>query len=305
VRRLTQSPKLVFFGRGMDLFASALAILTALPVLLSYVGSVTTVHADEPVQDTGKQLIQAAGGKYQITIDTSETPDLKDWATTNLAPVVKEWYPKLVEMLPSENYQAPTNVTITFSKDMRGVAATGGTRIRCAATWFRNNLNGEAKGAVVHELIHVVQNYGLGRRNNPNAARTPGWIVEGIPDYIRWFIYEPESKGAEITKRNFERARYDANYRISANFINWVVHKYDSKIVQKINAAAREGKYSDSLWKEYTGKTVQELGDEWRKMHEEKLGISVPEKLCETDFEERGRPGRSDAVPRWTFNFKG
>jgi hypothetical protein len=124
---------------------------------------------------------------------------------------------------------------------------------------------------VVHELVHIVQAYGRARRENPDAARTPGWIVEGIPDYIRWFLYEPQAKGAEITQRNLSRARYDGNYRITANFLNWVVEKHDKRLIQNLNVAAREGKYSEDLWKEYTGKTVQELGDEWRKLHELRL----------------------------------
>jgi hypothetical protein len=158
---------------------------------------------------------------------------------------------------------------------MRGTpAAAGGNRISCNIEWFRGNLRGEAKGAVVHELVHVVQQYGRARRGNPNATRTPGWLVEGIADYIRWFLYEPQSKGAEITDRNVARARYDANYRISANFLNWVTAKYDKEIVKKLNTAAREGKYSEELWKEATRKTVEELGNEWKKEHETRLGIS-------------------------------
>jgi hypothetical protein len=210
-------------------------------------------------------------GNYKITIDTSETPDLCGWADQKLQPVVKEWYPKLVEMLPSEEYEAPTEVTIAVKKDAKGVAFASGNKITCAAEWFRKNLDGEAVGAVVHEMAHVVQNYGWGRRRNPDAKRTPGWIVEGIPDYIRWFLYEPQTKGAEITERNLSRAKYDANYRITGNFIDWVVRTYDKDIVRKINAAARAGKYSDDLWKEYTGKTVQELGAEWKEMHEKRL----------------------------------
>jgi hypothetical protein len=27
----------------------------------------------------------------------------------------------------------------------------------------------------------------------------PGWLVEGIPDYIRWFQYEPQSHGADAS----------------------------------------------------------------------------------------------------------
>jgi hypothetical protein len=116
-----------------------------------------------------------------------------------------------------------------------------------------------------------VQQYGRARRNNPNAPRVPGWLVEGIADDIRWFKYEPQSKGAEITARNISRARYDANYRITANFLDWVSEKYDHEIVRKLNGAARDGVYAESLWKDYTGKSVQELGDEWKKSLEEKL----------------------------------
>lgn len=214
--------------------------------------------------------------KYKITIDTSETPDLCGWAEEKLKPVVKAWYPKLVEMLPSEGYDAPTEVAITIDKDAKGVAFASGNKITCAADWFRKNLEGEAVGAVVHELVHVVQNYGWGRQRNAERKRTPGWIVEGIPDYIRWFLYEPQTKGAEITARNLERAKYDANYRISGNFIDWVVRTQDKDIVQKINAAAREGKYDEALWKEYTGKTVQELGAEWKELHEKRLAPEKP-----------------------------
>jgi hypothetical protein len=225
----------------------------------------------------GRETVETEGGTYQITIDTTETPDLTDWAHKDLAPVVRDWYPKLVKMLPSAGYEAPTKVSITFSASMTGVAATGGTRVRCAAAWFRQNLQGEAKGAIVHELAHVVQNYGLARRSNPNATRTPGWLVEGICDYIRWFLYEPQTRGAEITSRNIARAKYDGNYRISGNFLNWVTQTYSKDIVQRLNAAAREGKYNEELWKTATGHTVQELGDEWKTSLEKQITADAAE----------------------------
>jgi hypothetical protein len=215
---------------------------------------------------------QTEDGKYQFTFDVALAPDLSDWVSKDLVPVVRDWYPKIVALLPSDGFEAPTKVTISLREGMRGTpAAAGGNRISCNIDWFRRNLQGEAKGAVVHELVHVVQQYGRARRDNPDATRTPGWVVEGIADYIRWFLYEPQSKGAEITERNLARARYDANYRISANFLNWVTGKYDKEIVKKLNTAAREGRYKEELWKECTGKTVEELGDEWKKGYEAKF----------------------------------
>jgi len=235
-----------------------------LPLLILLTGKVVAAETNT--------VFYGGDGKYQFTMDTAVAPDLSDWANTELAAVVKEWYPKIVKLLPSEGFEPTTNVPIRFRDNMRGTpASAGGGRVNCNADWFRKNLKGEAKGAVVHELVHVVQDYGRARRKNPDAARAPGWIVEGIPDYIRWFIYEPQSKGAEITQRNLSRARFDANYRITANFLNWVVEKYDKQIIPKLNAASREGKYSAELWREYTGKTVEDLGQEWRTAHEKRL----------------------------------
>jgi hypothetical protein len=228
------------------------------------------------VAPVAREIVEAGDGKYQITLDTSDTPDLTEWARTELAPTVKEWYPKLVGMLPSEGYEAPPKLNIVFSQNMQGVAGTSGSRIRCAASWVRRNLKGEAKGSIVHEMVHVVQNYGQARRTNPNPSRSPGWLVEGIADYLRWFKYEPQSNGAEVTRRGLARARYDASYRVSANFLNWVVEKYEKEIVKHLNAVLREGKYNEGLWKQRTGHTVQELGEEWKAALEKKLAAQAP-----------------------------
>lgn len=224
---------------------------------------------------TEQEIVEADDGKYQITIDTSDTPELKDWAHEHIAPMAKEWYPKIIQMLPSDGFEAPKSFSITFIEDMRGVANTGGTRIRCAAPWFKNNLKGEAVGAVFHEIVHVVQQYGRARRDNPNARRAPGWLTEGIPDYIRWYKFEPESHGADITKRNFSRARYDGSYRPTANFLNWVSEKYNKDLAMLLNAAIRQGKYEEALWTQLTSHTVQDLGAAWKAELQEKLGIEV------------------------------
>jgi len=233
--------------------------------------ALAAVPANQVSGEVKREIVEVDKGTYKITIDTTETPDLTEWVHQELARVVQTWYPKLVNMLPSDGYAAPTRVSITFSADMQGVAAASGTRIRCAAAWFRRELQGEAKGAIVHELVHVAQNYGMARRTNPNRTRTPGWLVEGIADHIRWFLYEPQTRGAEITSRNISRARYDGNYRISANFLNWVTEAYDKNTVRTFNAAAREGRYDEAIWTELTGHTVQELGDAWKASLEQMI----------------------------------
>ena len=80
-------------------------------------------------------------GKYRFTIDATIAPDLMEWATTELAPVVQKWYPKIIALLPSPGFEPATNITIRFRDDMGGTpASAGGGRINCNAGWFKRNL---------------------------------------------------------------------------------------------------------------------------------------------------------------------
>ena len=216
-----------------------------------------------PLPASHVEIVEVEGGRYRLAVDTTETPDLTEWTRSELAPVLREWYPRIIQLLASEGYEAPRNVQIVFSADMKGVAATGGTRVSCAAKWYRQNLQGEGKGSIVHELVHVVQQYGLSRRN-PKATPTPGWVTEGLADFVRWFLYEPQSHGAELGKNALAKARYDASYRTTANFLNWVTTKYDPQLVTHLNAAARAGTYTEAFWQQRTGHAVQELADAWK-----------------------------------------
>jgi hypothetical protein len=213
-----------------------------------------------------------------IAIDTAAAPDLTDWADHTLAPVLAAWYPKIVAMLPSPGFVAPANFTVTI-RPMDGVAYTTGTNVVVSADWCRHEIEGQAIGSVVHEMVHVVQQYGrLGY-----GDRAPGWLVEGMADYVRWFKFEPKSHGADIVwmRRHGKHfsPHYDDSYRVSANFLNWVTEKYDSNMVTQVNAVLREGNYTDDFWKQRTDKTVQELGAEWRQKIETQLSESPEPKI--------------------------
>lgn len=191
---------------------------------------------------------------YEITFDTTGAPELRGWVDEVLKPVCREWYPKIVAMLPSENYEAPTQFTIYFRNNMDGVAYTQGRDVHCAGVWFSRNLQGEAAGAVVHELCHVVQQY--------RSRRNPSWLVEGVCDYIRWFLYEPEDQRPRV---NFERNNYDDSYRVTGAFLNYVVAQHGEEVLRGLNTAMRQGRYSEETWKELTGKTAPELWAEFGK----------------------------------------
>lgn len=243
------------------------------PFSATFYSEIDVIDGNAPAQEAikpavggpGLQVVEADGGKYRISIDSTEAPDLTEWAGKELAPVVKEWYPKLVMLLPSDGYEAPKKVKIVFSRDYKGVAATGGTRIRCSAEWYRKNFKGEGLGSIIHEMVHVVQQYGLAKQKNPKAIQVPGWLTEGITDYIRWYIYEPQSHGARVSKDRAAKVHYNDSYRVTANFLDWVTGKYEKDLIVKLNATIRDGKYSEDVWKQFTGHTAAELEAEWKQ----------------------------------------
>lgn len=210
-----------------------------------------------------------ADKSYEFIIDLTAAPELEKWSEEVLQPIIQQWYPKIVAMLPSEGFVAPQTVRFRYlpGEKMEGIPAYAqGATISLNAGWFNREKNREAAGAVVHEMVHVVQSYRFGRQRGERRRATPGWIVEGIPDYIRWFLYEPQSNGASLSPAALAKAKHDASYRVSANFIDWVLRTHDGAgtLLQDLNAAAREGRYTTDTWKRLTGKTEIELADQWR-----------------------------------------
>src|ERR1035437_7867197 len=119
----------------------------------------TTDAAGAPDSATGPFKIHSTDNYCEISIDTSGAPELKEWAEQKLAPVLAEWYPKLVAMLPSEGFTPLTNFSVVIAPG-RGVAATGRGRVTANSAWLKGQLKGEAIGALLHEEVHVVQQYG-------------------------------------------------------------------------------------------------------------------------------------------------
>jgi hypothetical protein len=205
-------------------------------------------------------------------VDAAGRGDNPARRAAKLAPVLAAWYPKIVALLPSPDFTAPTAFHLTI-QPMDGVAYTEGTNVFVSSNWCTDEMNGEAVGSLVHEMVHVVQQY--------NFDNTPTWLVEGMADFVRWFKYEPQSHGADVIwmrRDHIVSPHYDDSYRITANFLNWMTDKYDQNIVAQLNAAMRDGKYDDNLWKKYTGKAVKELGAEWKNDIETQIAGGDPSK---------------------------
>ncbi|WP_395752733.1 basic secretory protein-like protein [Prosthecobacter sp.] len=182
-------------------------------------------------------------------VDTNDAADLKEWGN-KAGTLCVEWFGKIAALLPSEGFVAPKDVTLYFDPKMKGVAHALGGKITISAGFVRSHT--DDWGMVIHELTHVVQAY-------PNGG--PGWLVEGIADYIRIVHFEPQAPRPKLTRL----ASYKDAYKTTAMFLEWIEKQHAPGLVVKMNAALRKGEYREELWSEITGKTVDELWAEFAR----------------------------------------
>ena len=180
--------------------------------------------------------------------------------TAATVPVLVEWYPKISAELVVPGHPPPDHFDVLFSPKDEGVAYTSGTHIVANARWITDNLQGESLGALIHEEVHVVQ---MPFNRNRRLHYMPGWMLEGTCDVIRWYQFEPVAKRRKPPHGN--KVHYDDAYFPAATFLVYVSDKYEKNIVAEVNEASVLGKYSDDLFKDHTGKTLEQLGSEWEK----------------------------------------
>ncbi len=187
----------------------------------------------------------------EVVVDTSDAPEAAAWAE-RAKTLVETWQPKVAALLTPADREVgppPSKVTLVFKSGMKGVAGTSGNRITISADWIK--AHPDDLGMVVHELTHVVQAY---------PRNQAGWLVEGIADYVRWFVFEPDAPLGPI---NPARARYQDSYRTTARFLDWAQRAHAPTLVARLNQALHDGKYSDALFEELTHKPLKDLWEEY------------------------------------------
>jgi hypothetical protein len=185
----------------------------------------------------------------EFTVDTSDAPEMQEWAE-KVARICERAYPMINDELRSDGYKPPHHVNLSLKSTYRGVAATAGRQITGSVKFFQDHP--DDVGAMVHETAHVVQNYRRGGN--------PGWLVEGVADYVRFFKFEPGNLGPIDPNR----AHYNGSYRVTAAFLAYLTEKYDKDMVLKLNRLMRDGEYKSEVFQELTGKPLDDLDEEWR-----------------------------------------
>jgi hypothetical protein len=195
----------------------------------------TQIHAQEVIKK----------GKYTLTYKSNDQnfdPALKE----KLIATFFEVYPKL-----AKEYNPKTLKAVTFFIDTayKGVAATSNGVIIYSPVYMSKH-PGDID-VVTHEGMHIVQNYG--------RSVGPGWLTEGIADYVR-YKFGIDNPGAKWTLPELKPEHsYKNSYRITARFFVWMEKTVKPGMIKTIDQQLRDHTYTAESWNKLTGKNLDEL----------------------------------------------
>jgi hypothetical protein len=167
--------------------------------------------------------------------------------------VKKQMIEAFFNVYPAEakvyNKNTLKRVTFLIDPEYKGVAETDGGVVRYNPHWM---LRKPADiDVVTHEVMHIVQEYGY--------SAGPVWLTEGIADYAR-YKFGVDNLSAKWTLPDYKAGQnYTNSYRITARFFIWLEENGHKNIVKELDSRLRKHTYTDSTWKELTGKTLDEL----------------------------------------------
>jgi hypothetical protein len=184
-------------------------------------------------------------GAVEVTLQLPESSDEKLKTFAHQAEqLVKEWEPKVAEVLGVAPERRPKSVTIIF-REMKGVAYWNGKAINVSTAWVASHP--EDAGLVVHELTHVLQG---------GYHDTPSWLTEGIADYVRFGVMENGKFGIRIDPA---KQKPRDSYRVTGYFLLQAEKKYPG-LIKKLHETCSANHDAEAAFKaQCNGKTVDEV----------------------------------------------
>ncbi len=230
--------------------------------------------------DNFQTNLQQALHKNWTSVDTIKNEDYQlVFINKNSAfnPVIQkeliETYFKVFPTLVS-TFNPKTTHQVLFVTDTayKGVAEASGNRILFSTTYM--NAHPTDIDIVTHEGMHLVQGYGYGSG--------PVWLTEGIADFIR-YRYGVDNIGSkwklpELTEKQNEK-KYENSYRVTARFFEWIDQKVKPGLIIEMDKELRNKTYTKDTWVKLSGKSIDELWDEYAKNPELQLKYSGKERI--------------------------
>lgn len=175
----------------------------------------------------------------------------------------REKLPLLMQHLDAPGWTPPKRAAIRFDASLDIPACASSEGVRLGVKWFRAH-PGDI-GAAVHEMVHVLQAYPRPKQpgpGDPAKYSKPGWLVEGIADYLRWVVCCPEP-GA--LPEHFAKRSYRESYRTAAVFLDWIAKRSGPQVLRDWNDALRRGVFHEGLVEAATGKALDPLWAEFQE----------------------------------------
>ena len=195
-------------------------------------------------------------GRLVVKLDATDAPELRPWGE-EAARRLPEWYPRIVAALGVERTEPQLVIDLVLRGGNGPPGETRGTKIMISAEWVRKHPGGQS--IVAHEMVHVLQRYG---------TAAPAWLVEGIPDYVRFYVIDPGSPDAEF---HLDIADYQNGYAPTAAMLDWLARQRPG-VVRRLDAALREGTYVDGTFEQIAGLKPEEA---WRRIVDSRRGKSA------------------------------
>lgn len=194
--------------------------------------------------------LHAAQSKLKVTLDISKAPECKEFAEKSQL-IAEEWYPKIHALLFHKKHDLPEKAITLIYEPMDGVAYARGNEIHISADWLKKSP--ADYGMVVHELVHIVQDY---------QGKGESWLTEGLADYVR---YEHFEKNKNKWAFDPQRSSYKQGYGIAGGFLAWLDQEKakNKNIIRKLNIACHDGSYDDQTFKKICGNDVDTLWQEY------------------------------------------
>jgi len=211
-------------------------------------------------QKTVRGTAKFGSKTYSLSVTTdldgfpgADDPELaKSFAA--MAKLYFESWPKIVKWLGADPDKTHRDIIISFVSTLTHPAHAGGRTM----TMNTKHLLGQPhdiQGVFIHELSHIIQAY---------KGNSPSWFTEGSADYIRYRYY-PDRRWANSARARMNNEQPLGLYWNSACFLLWMEDTYQKPITATISKAIVERKYNNALYKEMTGKTLDELVIEYKK----------------------------------------
>jgi hypothetical protein len=213
-------------------FPACLSALTAL-----------ALSGVEPAAAADSRTVERGG----ITLVFQDESDAMDDAVANR--MVETFFAVYGRMSARFNPDASRRVTFIVDPALEGIAGADGATVYFNPAYFAEHP--QDTDVVVHEAMHVVQDYG--------QQPVPGWLVEGIADYVRHQYGVNDAVGGWKLREYSPDQGVEGGYRSTGRFLVWLEANGHPGLVETLDRRARAGAYTDAVWSELTGQTLTEL----------------------------------------------